>query len=114
MDVVVFSPLAGARASMIEAIQQHVARKFGMQPEELNQSSTTRAVTLPRQLAMYLAKHLTDASLMEIGNHFGGKHHSTVMYSIAKIHQLRRTDPAVDLAINTLLKALDQGEGPVT
>ncbi len=98
---------AQIRDSKIKAIQQHVARKFGMHVEELNKRSTTRAVTLPRQLAMYLAKQLTDASLVEIGSHFGGKHHSTVMYSIAKIHQLRRTDPAVDLAINMLLKALD-------
>jgi chromosomal replication initiator protein len=93
-------------ASKIEAIQQHVARKFGMNVEELNQRSTARVVVLPRQLAMYLAKQLTDASLVEIGNHFGGKHHSTVMYSVAKIDQLRRTDPTVSLAIETLLRTL--------
>jgi chromosomal replication initiator protein len=110
MDVEAFSPPARAqiRANRIEAIQQHVARKFGMQVEELNQRSTTRVVALPRQLAMYLAKQLTDASLVEIGSHFGGKHHSTVMYSIAKIDHLRRTDSAVNLTINMLLKALNQ------
>ena len=97
---------AQIRDSKIEAIQQHVARKFGMQVEELNQRSTTRVVALPRQLAMYLAKQLTDASLVEIGSHFGGKHHTTVMHSIAKIDQLRRTDPAVNLAIDTLLRTL--------
>jgi chromosomal replication initiator protein len=63
---------------------------------------------LPRQLAIYLAKQLTDASLVEIGNHFGGKHHSTVMHSVAKIDQLRRTDPAVNLAVDMLLKTLKQ------
>ena len=97
---------AQIRDSKIEVIQQHVARKFGMQVEELNQRSTTRVVALPRQLAMYLAKQLTDASLVEIGSHFGGKHHTTVMYSIAKIDHLRRTDPAVSLAIDTLLRSL--------
>jgi chromosomal replication initiator protein len=108
MDVEAFSPPARAqiRANRIEAIQQHVARTFGLHVVELSQRSTTRAVTLPRQLAMYLAKYLTDASLMEIGNHFGGKHHSTVMYSIARIHQMRRTDPAVNLAVEMLLKTL--------
>jgi chromosomal replication initiator protein len=108
MDVVVFSPPAGGeiRTSRIEAIQQHVARAFGLQVEELNQRSTTRAVTLPRQLAIYLAKQLTDASLVEIGNHFGGVHHSTVMHSVAKIDQLRRKDPAVNLAVDMLLKTL--------
>jgi chromosomal replication initiator protein len=108
MDVVVFSRPAGGeiRASRIEAIRQHVARTFGLRVDELNQRSTTRAVTLPRQLAIYLAKQLTDASLVEIGNHFGGKHHSTVMYSVAKIDQLRRKDPAVNLAVDMLLKTL--------
>ncbi len=57
---------------------------------------------------MYLAKQLTSASLVEIGSHFGGKHHSTVMHSIAKLDQLRRTDPAVNLAIDTLLRTLNQ------
>jgi chromosomal replication initiator protein len=110
MDVEVFSVPGGAeiRASRIEAIQQQVARTFGLQVEELNLRSTTRAVTLPRQLAIYLAKRLTDASLVEIGNHFGGKHHSTVMHSVARIDQLRRTDPAVNLAVDMLLKTLKQ------
>jgi chromosomal replication initiator protein len=109
MEATAFSPpdAAQIRVSRIEAIQQHVARKFGLEVEELNQRSTSRAVTLPRQLAMYLAKQLTDASLAEIGSHFGGKHHSTVMHSIAKIDQQRRTDPAVNLAINMLLKSLN-------
>jgi chromosomal replication initiator protein len=57
---------------------------------------------------MYLAKQMTDASLMEIGRCFGGKHHTTVMHSIAKIEQQRRTDPAVNLATNMLLKSLYQ------
>jgi chromosomal replication initiator protein len=108
MDVVVFSSSAGEqiRAGRIEAIQQYVARAFGLQVDELNQRTTTRAVTLPRQLAIYLAKQLTDASLVEIGNHFGGKHHTTVMHSVAKIDQLRRKDPAVNLAVDMLLKTL--------
>lgn len=53
---------------------------------------------MPRQIAMYLAKQMTDASLPEIGRHFGDKHHTTVMHSI------RRTDRAMDLAISKLLK----------
>jgi chromosomal replication initiator protein len=97
---------AQIRDSKIEAIQQHVARKFGVHVEELKQRSATRVMVLPRQLAMYLAKQLTDASLVEIGSHFGGKHHTTVMHSIAKIDRLRRVDPTVDLTIDTLLKTL--------
>jgi chromosomal replication initiator protein len=103
------SPLGRAqiRASKIEAIQQQVARMFGLRVEELKQRSRTQAVTMPRQMAMYLAKQVTDASLAEIGSHFGGKHHTTVMHSIAKIDHERRTDPAVDRAIGMLLKTLN-------
>jgi chromosomal replication initiator protein len=97
---------AQIRDSKIEAIQRHVARKFGIHVEELNQRSLTRVAVLPRQTAMYLAKQLTDASLVEIGSHFGGKHHTTVMHSIAKIDHLRRVDPTVDLAIDALLRTL--------
>jgi chromosomal replication initiator protein len=108
MEVPPLSSPGGAqiRDSKIEAIQRHVARKFGVQVEELNKRSMTRVVALPRQMAMYLAKQLTDASLVEIGSHFGGKHHTTVMHSIAKIDRLRRVDPTVDLTIDTLLKTL--------
>jgi chromosomal replication initiator protein len=110
MEATALSSPGGAliRASRIEAIQQHVARKFSLRVEELNQKSTTRVVAMPRQIAMYLAKQMTDASLMEIGRCFGGKHHTTVMYSIARIDQQRRTDPAMDLAIGMLLRTLDQ------
>jgi chromosomal replication initiator protein len=97
---------AQIRERRIEAIQQHVARTFGLQVEELNKKSTTRVVAIPRQIAMYLAKQMTDASLMEIGRCFGGKHHTTVMHSIAKIDQHRRADPTVNLAIDRLLKTL--------
>ena len=46
---------------------------------------------MPRQVAMYLCKPLTNASLPEIGRSFGGKHHSTVIHSIKKIEELRKT-----------------------
>ncbi len=79
---------------------------FSLQPEELSTDCRVRSVTIPRQIAMYLAKHETDASLIEIGSLFGGKHYTTVMHAVARIEGLRRTDPAVDLAINMLLKAM--------
>jgi chromosomal replication initiator protein len=109
MEAMALSPLARAqiRASKIEVIQQQVARTFGLRVEELNQGSRTRTVTMPRQMAMYLAKQVTDGSLAEIGTHFGGKHHTTVMHSIAKIDHDRRTNPAVDLAISMPLKTLN-------
>ena len=58
---------------------------------------------MPRQIAMYLVKQMTDASLPEIGRRFGGKHHSTVMRSIAKIEDRRHIDVGMDLAISKLV-----------
>jgi chromosomal replication initiator protein len=57
---------------------------------------------VPRQIAMYLAKQMTEASLPEIGRQFGGKHHTTVMHSIAKIDEQRRADKDLNRTINKL------------
>jgi chromosomal replication initiator protein len=90
----------------IEAIQLAVAELFGMSVAQLKESNSTRAVVIPRQIAMYLAKHLTEASLPEIGREFSGKHHTTVMHSIATIDQQRRTDIAMNKVIEKLLETL--------
>jgi chromosomal replication initiator protein len=94
------------REDTIKAIQDAVAQMFGLAIEDLSGASRSRDVALPRQIAMYLAKQMTDASLSEIGRQFGGKHHTTVTHSIAKIHQLRAVDPGVTNAIQNLLEKL--------
>ena len=96
------------RERTIRQIQDAVAQMFGLSIEELRTESRSRNVALPRQIAIYLAKQLTDASLPEIGRQFGGKHHTTVMHSVAKIHQLRATDAGVNNAIQKLLEMLQQ------
>jgi chromosomal replication initiator protein len=58
---------------------------------ELKSKNNSKSVALPRQIAMYLCKNLTHASLPEIGRSFGGKHHSTVIHSIKKVEDLRKT-----------------------
>src|SRR5277367_5561159 len=80
------------RKITIEAIQRAVSEQFGMRVAELKQKNNSRSVVVPRQIAMYLAKQMTEASLPEIGRQFGGKHHTTVMHSIAKIDEQRRAD----------------------
>jgi chromosomal replication initiator protein len=94
------------RMNNIEVIEQAVAYFFGMPVEDLHQKGTTRAVTVPRQIAMYLAKHMTDASLPEIGRHFGGKHHTTVMHAIAKVEERRRREAGVAATISALVKSI--------
>jgi chromosomal replication initiator protein len=96
------------RRVTIEAIQRAVADLFGLFEGELTQKSTRRTVTVPRQIAMYLAKQATDASLPEIGRHFGGRHPTTVMYAIAKIEEQRATDGDLDHVLSKLLKTLNR------
>jgi chromosomal replication initiator protein len=97
---------AEVRRATIQAIQRLIADKFGLSIEELMHKSPRGPVTVPRQVAMYLAKQLTDSSLLEIGRYFGGMHHTTVMHAIAKMEVGRRTDSATDLAITRLLETL--------
>jgi len=94
------------RKITIEAIQRAVSEQFGMRVAELKQKNNSRQIVVPRQIAMYLAKQMTEASLPEIGRQFGGKHHTTVMHSISKIDELRRTDKDLNRTINKLMETL--------
>ncbi len=94
------------RKISIEAIQRAVAEQFGMRVAELKQKNNSRQIVVPRQIAMYLAKQLTEASLPEIGRQFGGKHHTTVMHSISKIDEQRRTDKDLGRTVNKLMETL--------
>ena len=73
---------------------------------QLKEKSNTQKIVLPRQVAMYLVKELTPASLPEIGRAFGGKHHTTVIHSIKKIEKLRHTDPELNRIIHALIDSL--------
>jgi chromosomal replication initiator protein len=101
-----------ARDKTITAIKCAVALFFGMPVEGLQEKSTARSVTVPRQIAMYLIKQMTDASLPEIGRHFGDMHRTTVMASIAKVDKQRRTKDDVDLVIRVLEENI--GVSPVS
>jgi chromosomal replication initiator protein len=90
----------------IAVIQGLVAHAFGLRIEELLASHRERAVTIPRQIAMYLAKRETDAPLTVIGSHFGGKHHTTVIHAIDRIEALRASDAATDLTIQIIRRDL--------
>ena len=81
-----------------------VAESFGLSMAELRGGTRSRAVVSPRHMAMYFAKQMTAASLQEIGNEFGGRHHTTVMHSIAKIDEQRRMDKNLDRAVTKLME----------
>jgi chromosomal replication initiator protein len=95
------------RKVTIESIQRAVAEQFGMRVAELKQKNNSRSVVVPRQIAMYLAKQMTEASLPEIGRQFGGKHHTTVMHSIGKIDELKRTDKDLTRMLNKVMETLN-------
>lgn len=93
----------------IESIIRLVAEKHSMQPAQLKQKSNERKIAYPRQIAMYLAKELTNSSLPEIGRAFGGKHHTTVLHSVQKIETLRLKDPELNKFIHSLSDTLTVG-----
>jgi chromosomal replication initiator protein len=89
----------------IEQIQKRVGEHFGLRAQDLKVRSNSKQIAFPRQVAMFLVKQLTSASLPEIGRQFGGKHHTTVLHSINKIEMLRQSDKDLNKTINRLLDA---------
>ncbi len=89
----------------IEMIQKFVADHYSLKISDLKARNNSKSVAVPRQIAMYLTKTLTGASLPEIGKDFGGKHHSTVIHSVRKIDDLRKQDPEFDRLINSFVQA---------
>src|SRR5580698_2358181 len=90
----------------IDLIQKRVSEHFNLREQDLKVRSNTRAIAFPRQVAMYIVKQLTTASLPEIGRQFGGKHHTTVLHSIHKIEEMRRSDKDLNRTITRLMDAL--------
>jgi chromosomal replication initiator protein len=91
------------RRITIDAIQKAVADKFSIKQVQLKEKSNAKAVVYPRQVAMYLVKELTTASLPEIGRAFGGKHHTTVIHSIDKITKQKHEDPDLNRLLHSLI-----------
>ena len=93
------------RAVTLEQIQKYVADYYQLKVTDLKSRNNAKSVAMPRQVAMYLCKMLTHASLPEIGKTFGGKHHSTVIHSIKKIEGLRKKDGDFNSLITSFLDA---------
>ncbi len=87
----------------IELIQKKVADYFDIAVSDLRVHKRARSITFPRQIAMYLVRDLTPHSLPEIGTYFGGRDHSTVLHSCAKIERLLREDPKLRQVVENLV-----------
>jgi chromosomal replication initiator protein len=92
------------RAVTIDMIQKFVAEYYQLKLHELKSKNNSKSIALPRQVAMYLCKSLTSASLPEIGKSFGGKHHSTVIHSIRKVEELRQKDTVFNNLVHSLVE----------
>ena len=92
----------------IQQIQKAVAQTYKLTNEELISKNNARQVSYPRQVAMYLCKHLTKHSYPEIGRAFGGKHHTTVMHSVEKIEAQVTTDETLQRLITELSESLQK------
>jgi chromosomal replication initiator protein len=93
------------KAVTIETIQRFVADYYQLKIAELKSRNNSKSIAMPRQVAMYMCKALTHASLPEIGRSFGGKHHSTVIHSIKKVEELRKKDSDFNSLISNFLES---------
>jgi chromosomal replication initiation ATPase DnaA len=96
------------RRVKIDDIQQAVARRYNCTRADLLSPQRTHDIVRPRQIAMYLAKHLTLQSLPEIGRRFGGRDHTTILHAVRKIEDLVKSDPALAREIEELKREIKQ------
>ena len=92
-----------------ERIVAAVSERFGVKPDMMCGGRRTRTVTLPRQVAMYLMRQLTELSLVEIGRVFGGRDHTTVIYACGKVGAMISSDQAFSEKINGLISTIASG-----
>ncbi|QUW04011.1 chromosomal replication initiator protein DnaA [Chloracidobacterium validum] len=93
------------RPITIEMIQRVVSDHYGLRVADLKSKNNSRNIAVPRQVAMYLCKQLTNHSLPEIGRHFGNKHHTTVLHSCEKISRLYQKQSDFHRLINNLISS---------
>lgn len=89
-----------------DKILRAVASFFSLKPAQLKAKNNSRPIAVPRQIAMYICKELTNQSLPQIGKDFGGKHHTTVLHSIRKIQSLSKKDPEISSAVKAIVNSL--------
>jgi len=106
MTVESIAPILNSRTKKVQAspngVIMVVADVFGVSIEDLKGNSRRREISWARQIGMYLMRHHTTLSLPRIGEEFGGKDHTTVLYSCDKITQLRTNDPALEQTLRQL------------
>lgn len=105
-DTITSSVRQGKRSITIDDIQVETADYFGVNVNDFKSSKRTKAVAFPRQIAMYIAREMLQASYSDIGEAFGGRDHTTVMYACSKIEEEIQTDQNLEYDIDNLLDNL--------
>jgi chromosomal replication initiator protein len=95
------------RRVTVEDIQRQVATHFEVRLADMHSARRSRAVARPRQVAMYLAKHLTQHSLPDIGRRFGGRDHTTVLHAVKRVDELRSIDKLFNDEVDLLRRMLE-------
>jgi len=103
-------PVSPARPITIPAIQKAVAAHFGIRVEEMRAKRRTKGVAFPRQVAMYMARELTDSSLPRIGEEFGGRDHTTVMHACDRVKEALSQDTHLVAGLKSVVDNLKTGE----
>jgi chromosomal replication initiator protein len=98
----VLNPPAAKITASPETIISTVADMYGVSIEDLKGNSRRREISMARQIGMYLMRQHTDLSLPKIGEEFGGKDHTTVIYSCDKVSDLQKTDPELAQSLRHL------------
>jgi chromosomal replication initiator protein len=97
-DIVKSAP----RKIKISTIQKAVAQQFGVPVDSMKSKVRTARLAFPRQVAIYMARELTRCSLTQIGQRFGGRDHTTVIYACDKVSQLLERDVSLKATVNQL------------
>jgi len=95
----------------IDLVQRVVAESHNLGVQDLKGKKRTQAITLPRQIAMYLIRELTEYSTTEVGMEFGGRDHTTVMHAVQKIEDKVRTEPSFEIKIQNLIRTVRDRAG---
>lgn len=92
----------------LEIIREVVASHFKLNIDDLNSSKRNKNLAVPRQIAMYLCRELTDTSLPQIGEFFGGRDHTTVLHAYKKIAKDRTSNIQLDKTVQELIKSIEK------
>jgi len=91
------------KKTTIKSIQEFIAKKYDIKTSDITSKNNSRKIVLPRQIAMYISKVITNSSYVEIGLRFGGKDHSTVIYSIRKVKNMLTKDSELLKKVNSYI-----------